>query len=129
MELFQIILIFLVSRKIVNIIFILFAILSLLAIFYHLRGIFWPNEITPAWRHVLFISINGICIYGFLKRPEWFIWFVGLLTLQQWYSHGSYAIELWQEKHVIHWISVGIIVLMPVAFVLLLLERRKGFIV
>ena len=84
-----------------------------------------PNQIKEA----KFISINGICIYGFLKRPEWFIWFVGLLTLQQWYSHGSYAIELWQEKHVIYWISVGIIVLMPVAFVLLLLERRKGFIV
>ena len=125
MDLSQITRIFLMSKKVVNIIFLVFAILSLLALLYHLRGIFYPNELTPVWRHALFVFINFICIYGFLKRPKWFTWFVGLLSLQQCYSHGSYAIKLWENEHTIHWISIGVIILLPVALLLLLLENRK----
>ena len=113
------------SKKINNISFVVFAIFSLLAGLYHTRGLFYPNGITPAWRHVLFILINTVCVYGFLKRPKWFIGFLGLLTLQQWYSHGGYAIGLWIKTHTIHWISVGVIVLLPLEFLLLLADSRK----
>ena len=101
------------NKKKRNILFVAFAGAALLAAVYHIKEIFYPTETTPAWRHALFICINIICIYGMLKRPVWFTWFIGLLTLQQWYSHGSYAIKLWQQEHQIHWISIVDIILLP----------------
>ena len=112
------------SKKALSIIFITAAIASFAALLFHLKGIFYPSAETPAWRHAIFVAVNCICIHGFLKRPRWFTWFVGLLTLQQWYSHGSYAIELWQKQHSIHWISVCVVIFMPVLFVLLLIDRK-----
>ena len=111
------------NKKIFRIIFIVAAVLSFGALLYHAKGIFYPAPPTPAWRHAIFVLVNITCIYGLLKRPKWFTWFVGALTLQQWYSHGGYAIELWQKQHIIHWISVGVVFFMPLLFILLLLER------
>ena len=125
MELFLIIPIYLMSKKIPPIIFIVFVVLAFCALVFHLKEIFYPTAITPAWRHTIFVLINCICIYALLKRPAWFVWFVGLLTLQQWYSHGSYAVELWQTAHKIHWISLGVIVLLPILFILLIFDREK----
>ena len=116
--------IYLMSKKVLSIIFIVAAIASFAALLFHLKGIFYPSVETPAWRHVVFIAVNSICIYGVIKRPGWFIWFVGLLTLQQCYSHGSYAIELWQKQHSVHWVSVCVVIFMPVLFVLLLIDRK-----
>ena len=107
-----------------NIFFIAFAVAALLAAAYHIKGFFYPTETSPLWRHALFVFISAICIYGVLKRPGWFIWFIGLLTLQQWYSHGSYAIKLWQQEHQIHWISIADILLLPLLFILLLVDKK-----
>ena len=112
------------NKKKRNILFVAFAGAALLAAVYHIKEIFYPTETTPAWRHALFVCINIICIYGVLKRPVWFTWFIGLLTLQQWYSHGSYAIKLWQQEHQIHWISIADIILLPLLFILLLVDRN-----
>jgi hypothetical protein len=76
-------------------------------------------------RHGIFVCINIICIYGVIKRPKWFIWFAVVLTLQQWCSHGSYAIHLWQTENKIHWISVGVILLLPVLVWLLYNDKIK----
>lgn len=119
----QITLISSMNKRIFHIIFIIAAVLTFIALLYHVKGFFYPTSETPAWRHAIFVGINSICIYGLLKRPRWFIWFVGILTIQQWYSHGSYAIELWQKQQSIHWISVGVIIFMPVLFILLLSEK------
>ncbi|MEP7238349.1 MAG: hypothetical protein ABI685_10805 [Ferruginibacter sp.] len=113
------------SKKALQIIFIVAAIASFAALLFHLRGIFYPSANTPAWRHAIFVAVNSICIYGILKRPGWFTWFVGLLTLQQLYSHGSYAIEFWQKQHSIYWVSVCVIIFMPTLFVLLLIDRKS----
>ena len=125
MELLLITQIYLMSKKVLPIIFIVAAIASFAALLFHLKGIFYPSAETPAWRHAIFVAVNCICIYGVLKRPRWFTWFVGLLTLQQLYSHGSYAIELWQKQHSIHWVSVCVVIFMPVLFVLLLIDRKS----
>ena len=125
MELFLIIPIYSMNKKTLQIIFIVFAVLAFCVLVFHVKGIIYPTANSPWWRHALFVVINGISIYGILKRPKWFIWFVGLLTLQQWYSHGSYAVELWQTAHQIHWISLGVIVLLPILFILLIFDRKK----
>ena len=117
--------IYLMSKKVLQIIFIVAALASFAALLFHLKGSFYPSAETPAWRHVVFVVVNCICIYGVIKRPGWFTWFVGLLTLQQWYSHGSYAIELWQNQHCIHWVSICVVIFMPVLFVLLLIDRKS----
>jgi hypothetical protein len=115
----------LMSKKVPHIIFIIFSVISFIALLYHIKGLCYPNNLTPAWRHAIFVGINAICIYGLLKRPNWFIWFVAALTLQQWYSHGSYIIDLWQKQHIIHWISVADILLLPVLFILLRADKKN----
>ena len=113
------------SKKALNIILYAFAFISFIVMLYHIKGIFHPTTLTPAWRHGIFVLINIICIYGLLKRPIWFIWFVAILTLQQWYSHGSYALELWQIENKIHWISLAVIIFLPLLLTLLIIERKN----
>jgi hypothetical protein len=112
------------SKKALHIIFYAFAIISFIAMLYHIKGIFYPITLTPVWRHGIFVCINIICIYGVIKRPKWFIWFAAILTLQQCYSHGTYAIHLWQTENKIHWISIGDIILLPVLVWLLFIDRK-----
>lgn len=113
------------NKKIFCIIFIIAALLAFASLLFHVKGYFYPGSQSPPWRHAVFFAVNCICIYGLLKTPKWFTWFIAILTIQQWYSHGSYAIELWQKQHTIHWISVGVIIFLPVIFILLLLNGRS----
>jgi hypothetical protein len=108
-------------------VFIALAILSSLAAIYHFAGIFYKVNSSPVWRHILFIFINLICIYGLLKRPGWFVWFFFLLLLQQLYSHGGDIIGHWKHEQRIDWISMAVVSLMSVAFLLLLFDKRKHF--
>lgn len=111
------------NKKRKKIIFNVLAILSGLAVIYHFTGIFYKVNSSSEWRHMLFIFINIICIFGLLKRPGWFVWFFFLLLLQQLYSHGGDIIRNWRHEQRIDWISVGVVILMPLTFVLLLLEK------
>jgi hypothetical protein len=117
------------SKKIFHISFIVFAILAFAALFYHVIAIYHPETDPPvvslaaSLRHAIFILINVICIYGFLKRPKWFVWFFGVLTLQQLYSHGSHFINLLEENK-FNLIDAAILVLMPLIFILLLMDRK-----
>ena len=113
------------SKKIFHIIFFIAALLAFASLLFHVKEYFYPGAQSPPWRHAVFFAVNCICIFGLLKRPEWFTWFIAILTIQQWYSHGSYVIELWQKQHTIHWISVGVIIFLPVIFILLLLNGRS----
>lgn len=113
------------NNKLRHILFIAFAVAAFCAMLFHVKGIFYPTPVTPAWRHAIFVLINAICIYGCIKRPGWFIVFIAILTIQQWYSHGSYAIKLWQERQVIHWISVADIILLPVLLMLLIADKKN----
>jgi hypothetical protein len=111
------------NKKALQILFIAFALLAFAAMVYHIIGAIKPLDATPAWRHSLFIGINIICIYGLLKKPTWFLWFWGILTLQQLYSHGSHFLRL-LEKDKFIWIDFGVLLLMPLIFILLIVERK-----
>jgi hypothetical protein len=113
----------LMNKKVLQVLFIGFALLAFAAMVYHIIGAIKPFDATPAWRHSLFIGINIICMYGLLKRPIWFVWFWGLLTLQQFYGHGSHFFKsLGEDKFI--WIDFGVLLLMPLIFILLLTERK-----
>lgn len=122
---FLIIPIHLMNNKVGHTIFIIFAVLAFAAMLYHTIGAVQPFDATPAWRHTLFIGICTICIYGLLKRPKWFVWFFGIVTVQQLYSHGSHFIKLLQE-HKINVTDTAVIVLTPLVFILLLLDRKPN---
>ncbi|MFN8344387.1 MAG: hypothetical protein U0X91_05265 [Spirosomataceae bacterium] len=113
------------SEKTRSDLFRLFAVLAALAALYHGVGIFDRLDEAPPWRHFLFMGISAFCVYGSLKRPPYFVYVVALLLVQQYYSHGSYLLRLWAEHRQIHWISVGVLLLMPI-FLLCLWEDRTG---
>jgi hypothetical protein len=125
MGLFLIIQTCLMNKSVVNNLFIGLAILPIFAAFYHFIGIFYKLNSSPVWRHILFIVINIVCVYGLLNRPLWFIFFFFLLLIQQLYSHGGDILWHWQHEHRIDWISVGVVILMPAIFVLLLWDRKR----
>ena len=118
-----------ISANIKRTLFYVFAILSLLAAVYHLTGIFYKINDSPIWRHAIFVVVNSFCIYGFLKRPKYFIYFYIVLILQQFYSHGQHLIKLWELEHKIHWISFAVLVLMPIGLICLLVDYKTNKII
>ncbi|GAB2825899.1 hypothetical protein [Ferruginibacter profundus] len=111
------------NSKARHILFMVFAGLAFAAMLYHTVGAVQPFDATPAWRHILFIGICTICMYGLLKRPKWFLWFFGALMVQQLYNHGSRLIHLLQEDK-LNFIDAAVVLLMPLVFILLLMERK-----
>lgn len=106
-------------------IFIAFAILAFAAMLYHTIGAVQPFDSTPVWRHILFIAICTTCIYGVLKRPQWFVWFFSVLTVQQLYSHGSHLIKLLQENK-LNLIDVTVLLLTPLLCMLLWRDKKTN---
>lgn len=112
------------SDKTRNVLFKVFAFFGTLAAIYHFAGIFYKVDESPAWRHVLFVVINLFVVYGVLKRPKYFVYIVAILVIQQYYSHGTYLVNLWIEKKQIHWISVFVLVLLPIVLLCLIEDYR-----
>ena len=110
----------LLPEKIRIILFKVFAVLSSLVAIYHFVGVFYKVNESPIWRHLLFVMINLFCVYGILKRPKYFVYLVALLLVQQYYSHGSYLLNMWIEKKQIHWISVFDLLLLPIVLICLI---------
>ncbi|MFZ1529792.1 MAG: hypothetical protein WAT19_13630 [Ferruginibacter sp.] len=108
-----------------KIVFKVSAVLFFIAAVYHGAGIFFPVNESPAWRHLLFVFICLFGVVGCIKRPPVFLYFIGLLSLQQYYSHGSYLIKIWKETHHIHFISVAVLIFLTVLFFILLNEKKR----
>jgi hypothetical protein len=81
---------------------------------YHFIGIFFEiNESSPR-RHFVFVLVDLICLYGFVKRPAYFVFIFLAFMIQQYYSHGEYLVLLWINEGQVHWISVCVLILMPI---------------
>jgi hypothetical protein len=78
----------------------------------------------PAWRHVLFVSIDTTFGVLFVRRPRWLIWPYLLLLLQIFNGHGVHAWGLWRQEARIDWPSVITIVGGILGLWLLLADRR-----
>jgi hypothetical protein len=83
-----------------------FSIFFLVAAIFHMVGVFYKINDSPPLRHLFFVFINLFCIFGLIKRPKFFIYFLGILLIQQFYSHGSDIITNYSTFHKIDWISI-----------------------
>ena len=115
---------FYLSQMKTKIIFIVFALFFVISAGYHLVTVFFKVNTSPLWRNLLFIVINLLVSYGLLKRPAYFIYLFILLMLQQFYSHGSDMINLWNLQHKVDWMSLLVIIMLPVILVFLFLDRQ-----
>jgi hypothetical protein len=62
---------------------------AVVAIF-HAAALAMPEiDPSPAWRHALFVGINGAYAVAFATRPPWLIFAFLPLAVQQAASHGS----------------------------------------
>jgi hypothetical protein len=79
------------------------------------------------WRHAVFFAIDILCAWYILRRPRWFVWAFGLLTLETLWSHGSHAWRLWRGENRLDWLSFAVLIVVPSALALLMrdaLDRR-----
>ena len=97
---------------------------------YHLYGLI-ASMADPelAAFHAAFVVIDPITAYLLLRRPDWFPYAFGVLTVQQIYSHGVEALTAWRATSVIDYVSLFIILFMPVLLVVLvydaLIRKRR----
>ncbi|MEO7312424.1 MAG: hypothetical protein ABIX01_18625 [Chitinophagaceae bacterium] len=93
---------------------------------YHVNRYFFTPAAESATRHLVFVGICTICVFGLLKRPAWFLYFFGALTLQQIYGHGSHLLHQWNGLHTVNYIDLGVVVMTPVIFVSLIRNRHAA---
>jgi hypothetical protein len=106
----------------------LFKIVSVLSAvigLYHAICIFYPLDSSPGWRHAIFVCISLFCFYNFKNRPEYFVYFFFAVLIQQAYSHGSYLLRQWNDYGKIDWISVLLLIFLPVVFFNLVIDSRS----
>jgi len=102
-----------------------FALLSFCAALYHTVGLFHHVNDAPRWRHALFIAIDLVCVFGFLRRPRWFVWFFAVLAVQQWSSHGGSLLRKFAEEGHLSWIDLGGVIFMMSALICLIIDARR----
>jgi hypothetical protein len=94
---------------------------------FHAAALVWPQiaEPAPAWKHALFIGVNGVMSVGFALRPRWIVFVFAALTLEQLWSHGSYALGTWRAEGRVDWASTFVLVSMPLMLALLARDAFK----
>ncbi|MES2328517.1 MAG: hypothetical protein V4539_02875 [Bacteroidota bacterium] len=102
------------------------AVLSACAAVYHVAAILSHTDNSPVWRHMLFCFISITGAWALVKRPSWLFYPLIVLTLQQLYSHGTYLFVKYRDEHSIHWISVGVLILMPVITYAVWIDRKRN---
>ena len=101
-----------------------FGLASLVAAAYHaavLAGQL-PNLGGSSLRHACFVALGLVGLGGFRRRPTWFAYGFVALTLQQLVAHGTRAWSWWSANGSIDWLSLPVLVLMPIASAMLLCE-------
>ena len=99
----------------------------LAAAVFHIAALFVPQLAvsSPAWRHGMFALVNALVAIGLVRRPRGFLFAFALLTLQQLLSHGRDLIVAWQGEHRVDWVSLVVVIAMPVVLVLLARDARN----
>lgn len=109
-------------------VFNLAAFLTFVTGIFHLIGIFYEVNDRSTAHHVLFTIINAICIYGFIKRPKFFVFAFGALVVHQYYTHGGSLLRHWKDYHTFkYWIDFFIVLFAPVFLVYLIKDWKTRF--
>jgi len=75
------------------------------------------------------VGIDLTFAWLLLRRPWWLAFPFALLTLHSLRSHGRGAWNQWQTARRVDWISVGVVIVLPVILALVVRdgwEQRKG---
>ena len=112
------------SRKII---FLLLRISLTIAALYHVTGLFYTINDATVLHHAVFVALDTFCVYGFARRPRYFVFCFAVFTIQQYFSHGNYLIDIWKSKNEVHWISVFVLTLMSVGLLFLIKEYSQSF--
>lgn len=100
----------------------LFGMVFGVAALYHFLGIFFKIGDASVLRHATFVVIDIYCVYGFFFRHSLFNLFFALLTTHQFFKHGLSLFTLWDLKQQIDWISLTVLILMPIGMAKLVVE-------
>jgi hypothetical protein len=95
---------------------------------YHIAELFGPSLSTssPAWRHALFAVVDVAVGLGLWRRPKGFLLVFSLLGIQQLYSHGRKALQIYQNSHQVDWLSILVLAAILLVWTLLWQERRPN---
>ncbi len=93
---------------------------------YHLAAVLLPGVGIrgSVVRHIAFVFIDLACAILLVRRPRWFALAFACLTIQQLLGHGRRAWATWEQASQLDWISLGVLVLMPVVLAMLVFEAR-----
>ena len=107
-------------------IFFALAALSSAAAVYHMVGAAGQlsSDASPPWRHTVFVGIDLLGAWYLVRRPLMLLPAFVLLVCQQYLSHGGRALRWWTESARIDTLSIGTLVMLTVALVLLLVDAR-----
>jgi hypothetical protein len=113
-----------------QILFRIIAVLFLGAATYHAAAFLEPafSNGGAHWRHATFCAIDLICAWYLLRRPTWFVWAFGVLTLETLYGHGMHAWIWWSTEGQLDWLSFAVLIAVPFTLASLIrdaLDRRS----
>ena len=101
-----------------------------LAGLYHLAALAIPAFARVAYppmysalRHVIFVIVDSLGAWLFLRRPRWLIWPYLVLTLQVLQGHGVRAWQTLVNEHQINWIDAVTVLGVLLGLISLLLDR------
>jgi hypothetical protein len=103
------------------------AVLFMSAAAYHAFGLVRPDLVVPSppWRHALFIAINAGLAAALVKRVRGLLLIILALTLQQLYSHGTYAWQVWATERRLDWASVVVLLGLPALLLAVAADDRS----
>lgn len=105
-----------------NKIFLLLSALCLVSAGIHLSGIFgWIDE-SPPIRHLIFLWLSLWGSYLLQDRPVFLVYLFPILLIQQYYGHGTRAYRWWTEEGRIDWVSLLVLLILPVAYYFICLD-------
>ena len=94
---------------------------------YHMvgaTGIAFHN--VPPWRHAVWVPINGLMAWAFWLARPWLIAPLAAITAWSFYSHGWLAFLEWRETGHFDWLSLGVIVVLPVMLARAICDARSN---
>lgn len=101
--------------RIITVIFLVAAIYHLVALFVHLNDL-------PLWRQTLFVFVDLFFALAINYLPGYFLFLFVLLLIEQLYSHGNRLINIWVERKEIDWLSLLVLLFLPLVFFFLFFD-------
>jgi hypothetical protein len=97
-----------------------------LAAIYHLVAFagFRMQSTAPPWRHALFVFVDAVLCGLLIWKPRWLYIPVSLIAVQGVLSHGTHAWRLWFVQRQVDWLSVAVLLYMPLLLLAAFLNAR-----